>query len=214
MRPRSALFLPAVLFLFLSAAAPAQAQDDGPPKGPFWIYAKIEVNTTKHTPDGDKHQFRVYVSNLVSITPDVWVNLLRYHAKDNVSDYFNATVVKANETVGVEISYYDQDVDYDCTCIGSSNEVRPKSDVEKHRDEDIQTAKEGEHPVLFFNWDPTGKNKEQDLKEEIKKLGGAKTSDLLDDKQKPPTPRLTYYSPSPHSASSQLVSEYCLWRFL
>jgi hypothetical protein len=174
--------------MIVSAAAPALAQDDGPPAGPFWIYAKIEVNTTTHTPDGDKHQFRVYVSDLVPITPDVWVNLLRYHARENVSDYFNATVVKAAESKGVEFNYYDQDVDWDCTCVGTSNEVRPKSDVEKNRDEAIQTAKENEHPVLFFNWDPTGKNKEQDLKEEIKKLGGApaKPAASAPDKQKPP----------------------------
>lgn len=161
------VFLPIVLLLALFTAHPATAQDNER----FWIYAKIEVNTTTQTPGGDKNQFRVYVSNLISITGDQW-ELLRYKAKENASKYFDETVGKAGESKGVEFSYYDQDVEYDCTCIGSSNEVRPKSDVEESRNEAIETAKGNGSPVLFFNWDPTGKNKAEDLKSEMQKLNG------------------------------------------
>ncbi|HJQ34135.1 MAG TPA: hypothetical protein VJ866_18290 [Pyrinomonadaceae bacterium] len=168
MKRRQAL-LPLALVVCALAAVPARGQDEGPANGPFWVYARIEVNTTRKTPDGEKHESRVYVSNLVSVSADVWDNLLRYKAKENVSAYFDATVGKAAEARGEELSYYDQDVEWDCTCVGTSNEVRPKSDVEEKRNEVIQTAKENEHPVVFFNWDPTGKNKERDAQGELKK---------------------------------------------
>ena len=168
MKKRYALAALALLLCALSAR-PTRAQDEGPPRGPFWLYARIEVNTTRQTADGEKHEFRVYVSNLVSVTPDVWTNLLSTRTTKNVEDYFDATVVKAAKDAGLEIEYYDQDIEWDCTCTGTSNEVRPKSDVEKNRDEVIQTAKDNGHPVLFFNWDPTGKNKEQDLQSEQKR---------------------------------------------
>lgn len=168
MKKRYALAFLALLLCTLAVAS-AHAQDDGPPRGPFWLYARIEVNTTRQTPDGEKHEFRVYVSNLVSITPDVWTTLLSTRTTKNVEDYFDATVVKAAKDAGLEIEYYDQDIEWDCTCTGTSNEVRPKSDVEKSRDETIQTAKDNGHPVIFFNWDPTGKSKEQDLQSEQKR---------------------------------------------
>lgn len=166
------VLLPVVLLLALFIVPALKGQDDGPPMGPFWVYARIEVNTTKQTANGDKHEFRVYVSNLFSVTPDEWNNLqLSYKAGKNVSEYFDATVGKAAESVGEEFSYYDQDVEWDCTCVGTANEARPKSDVEEKREEVIKTAKDNGHPVLFFNWDPTGKNKDQDLQSELKKRG-------------------------------------------
>ena len=153
------------LFVWALAAVPARGQTNGP----FWVYARIEVNTTRKVGDDEKHEFRVYVSNLFTVTADQWVELLRYKAKQNVSDYFDATVGKAAEARGEELSYYDTDIEYDCTCVGTSNEPRPKSDVEENRNEVIQTAKENGHPVVFFNWDPTGKNRERDLQDELKK---------------------------------------------
>jgi hypothetical protein len=163
---------PVVLLLALFIATAIKGQDDGPPTGPFWVYARIEVNTTKHAASGDKNEFRVYVSNLLSVTPDEWDRLqMSYKAAKNVSEYFDATVGKAAESVGEEFSYYDQDVEWDCTCVGTANEARPKSDVEEKRNEVIATAKENGHPVLFFNWDPTSKNKDQDLQSEMKKRG-------------------------------------------
>src|ERR1043165_5977045 len=168
MKPRQVL-LPVVLLLALIVAPTIKGQSDGPPAGPFWVYARIEVNTTRQTADGEKHEFRVYVSNLFSVTPDEWNNLqLSYKAAKNVSEYFDATVGKAAESVGEEFSYYDQDVEWDCTCVGPANEARPKSDVEEKREEVIKTAKENGHPVVFFNWDPTGKNRDQDLQSEMK----------------------------------------------
>ncbi len=151
-------------------SVPARGQENGP----FWVYARIEVNTTRKVGDDEKHEFRVYVSNLFSVTADEWNNLLSHKAKENVSGYFDATVGKAAEAQGEELSYYDTDIEYDCTCVGTSNEPRPKSDVEKNRDEVIQTAKENGHPVVFFNWDPTGKNRERDLQDELKKNPPAK----------------------------------------
>ena len=157
------------LLLLCILSVPARGQDGATTNGPFWVYARIEVNTTRKVGGDEKHEFRVYVSNLFSVTADQWVNLLRYKAKENVSEYFDATVGKAAEARGEELSYYDTDIEYDCTCVGASNEPRPKSDVEENRNEVIQTAKENGHPVVFFNWDPTGKNKERDLQEELKK---------------------------------------------
>ena len=157
--------LPLALFVCALAVVNVRGQDNGP----FWVYARIEVNTTRKVGDDEKHEFRVYVSNLFSVTADEWNNLLSHKAKENVSEYFDGTVGKAAEARGEELSYYDTDIEYDCTCVGTSNEPRPKSDVEKNRNEVIQTAKENGHPVVFFNWDPTGKNKERDLQEELKK---------------------------------------------
>lgn len=171
MKSRYAL-LPVTLLLTLLAATSTRAQDNGP----FWVYARIEVNVTIHTPAGDKHQFRVYVSNLISVTDDEWTNLLEYKGKENVTNYFNATVGKAGESRGEEYEFYDSDVEYDCTCTGTANEVRPKSDVERTRNDVIETAKSNEHPVVFFNWDPTGRNKDQDLQAEMQKLSAAPSS--------------------------------------
>jgi hypothetical protein len=161
--------LPLALFVCALAAVPVCGQDEGPANGPFWVYARIEVNTTRKVGDDEKHEFRVYVSNLVRVSADEWVNLLSNKATQNVSEYFDATVGKAAEARGEELAYYDQDVEWDCTCVGTSNEARPKSDVEEKRDEVIRTAKENGHPVVFFNWDPTGKNKERDAQDELKK---------------------------------------------
>lgn len=159
------MLVPLALCVWAMAAVNVRGQENGP----FWVYARIEVNTTRKVGDDEKHEFRVYVSNLFSVTADQWVELLRYKAKQNVSEYFDATVGKAAEARGEELAYYDTDIEYDCTCVGSSNEPRPKSDVEAGRNEVIQTAKENGNAVVYFNWDPTGKNKGRDLQEELKK---------------------------------------------
>ena len=159
-------FLLVALLLALLTAIPTTAQDNDT----HWVYAKIEVNVTTHTQGEDKHQFRVYVSNLISVTTDQWVELLQYHAKQNVSKYFDETVGKAAASKGEEFSYYDQDIEYDCTCVGTANEERLKSDVEEKRNQDIEAVKENGHPVVLFNWDPTGKKKDEDLKSEMQKL--------------------------------------------
>jgi hypothetical protein len=164
MKPRHAL-LPAALFLALFTGM-SSAAGGGPPSEVVWAYAKIDVNVTLK---GDNHQFRVYVTNLVSMTSDQWEKTVTLHEKKNVSDYFDATVVKAAKSRGEELSYYDQDVDWDCTCVGSTQALRPKSDVETNRNDVIETAKSNGHPVVFFNWDPTGKNLDQDLQSEMKK---------------------------------------------
>src|SRR5256885_3337498 len=102
--------LPVALVLTLFAFTSTRAQDDGASNGPFWVYARIEVNVTTHTPAGDKNQFRVYVSNLISVTADEWTNLLEYKGKENVTNYFNATVGKAGESRGEAFDYYDSDI--------------------------------------------------------------------------------------------------------
>jgi hypothetical protein len=167
------MLLLSLFLLFIGGAINVSAQDKT-----VWLACTWDTSSIFKGKDGkEKFERRFYVSNLVSMTREEYLKI------DSTGDrieglcgsYIDNTVMKAAAERGEKLEggtlTVIRNIELSGEDAGGSKDVyttHPKEDVQKKLAESVKEARNFDRFIMFFNWDPTGKNEAADYASEKK----------------------------------------------
>jgi hypothetical protein len=115
--------------------------------GTDWFFVVVETRVHPKAIEIDSEhpeERRWYISNVVAL-PE---NLPSYSAKKKVIDYFDANVVEPANKNGIEVEYFDQELEING---GSVVAVSSRAEAEEMRKKDLEERKEQGGNIYSFN---------------------------------------------------------------
>ena len=170
----AAWFLFVILLLTITGSINAAAQDKT-----VWLACTWDTSSIFKGKDGrDKFERRFYVSNLVSMSREVYLKIDSEGGRIEglCGDYLDKTVFKAATERGEKIENGSltiiRNIELSGEDIGSGKDMyktAPKEEVQKKLTGSIKEMKDADRFIMDFNWDATGKNETADYASEKKR---------------------------------------------
>jgi hypothetical protein len=144
-----------------------------------WLVCHFDTSSVWKNKDGhQKFERRFYVSGLVSMSKEDYLRIdsTGDRIEGLCGDYLDKTVVKATTARGERLDTSGplkiiRNIELSGEDAGGPNPYNfaPKDKVEKLRDDAVKEMKDANRIIYSFNWDPTGKNEQADVENEMKR---------------------------------------------